>query len=122
MKNLSFLHLLSLALPSYMHFTKVSHNSSLRTPPILSTYTQHIQLLLQQNIPLLQIIYKILSEYVFPSECLEQSLANFVNTLIQVSKSLTIRSLTITTFHFLKSGSPFSYMIVLNVKAINTLI
>ena len=124
MKNLSFLHPSSLELFSYMHITKHFHDFLKKTPQTLSAYTQQIQLLLQQIIPLPQISYAILSESVFLPECLEQSLTNFMNILIQVphTKSLIIHSLSITIFRILKTGSPFSYMIALNVNAINTFI
>ena len=43
-----------------------------------------------------------------------------MNTLILVSRLHILHFLNTTTFHFLKNGSPFSYMTVLNVNVINT--
>ena len=58
--------------------------------------------------PLLRISYAILLESVFLSGCLELSLTNFMNILIQVSRSPILRSLNISIIRILKSGSPFS--------------
>ena len=75
-------------------------------------------LLLKTN-RLLQILYALLFEYVFLSDCSKLFLTNFMNTLIQVSKLHIIHSHNITIFHLLKNGFPLSYMTVLNVNAIN---
>ena len=88
MNNLSFLHPLSLALLSYIHIYIRFSQLLIEDSTNLLVYTQQIQILMQQIIPLLQISYAILSESVFVSESLEPSLTNFMNTLIQVSKSL----------------------------------
>ena len=84
---------------------------------LISLYNKHPTT--QTNL-LLQILYALLFEYVFHSDCSKLFLTNFMNTLIQVSKLHIIHSHNITTFHLLKNGFPFSYMTVLNVNAINT--
>ena len=97
-------------------YKRISHFFKDDSTNLISLYTTK-PILLQEIIPVLQMSCAILSESVFLFECLEQSLINFMNTLIQVSKSLIIRSLNITIFHILKSGPLFSYMIALNVNA-----
>ena len=57
--------------------------------------------------------------YVFLFECSELSLTNSMKTPTLVSKLHIEHSHNITTFHSLKNGFPFSYMIVLNVNVIN---
>ena len=94
------------------------HNFLKVIPPIL--LASILNTLLDKTNLLLQILYALLFEYVFHSDCSKLFLTNFLNTLIQVSKIHRIHSHNIITFHLLKNGFPFSYMIVLNVNAINT--
>ena len=77
-------------------------------------------LLLKTNL-LIQILYTPLFEYVFLSDYSKLFLTNFMNTLIQVSRSYIKHSHNITIFHLSKNGFPFLYMTVLNVNAMNTL-
>ena len=87
-------------------------------PQILLAST--LQTLLVQTNLLFQILYMLLLEYVFLFDCSKLYLTNFMNIPMLVSKLHIIHSPSIATFHFLKNGFPFSYMIVLNVNVINT--
>ena len=87
-------------------------------PQILLAYI--LQALLLSTNLLLQILYTLLSEYVFRFECSKRSLTNFMNTPTLVSRLHIIHSLNNITFHFLKNGFPFLAMTVLNVNVINT--
>ena len=62
---------------------------------------------------LLQILYALLFEYVFLSDCSKLFLPNFMNIFILVSKLHIIHSHNITTFHLSKNGFPISYMTVM---------
>ena len=104
-----------------MHLTKDSLNSLLKNPPILSAFIQNTHFPLRKLI-LLQISYKTLFEYAYLFAYLEQFLTKSTNIHIQEAKSIPIHFLNTITFHILINGFPFSYMIVLNVKATNTLI
>ena len=81
-----------------------------------------LQTLLVQTILLFRILYILPLVYASLSESLKLYLTNFMNTLTLVLKLHIIHSPNIITFHFLKNDFPFSYMIVLNVNVINTLI
>ena len=105
-------------IPFHMHITKEFHNFLEMIPQILLAII--LQTLLLQTNLLLQILYLLPFEYVFLFECSKLCLTNFMNSPILVSKLHIIHCLNITRFHFLKNGSPFSYMTVLNVNVINT--
>ena len=63
---------------------------------------------------LLQILYALLFEYVFLSDCSKLFLTNFMNIFILVSKLHIIHSHNITKFHLSKNGFPISYKTVMN--------
>ena len=56
----------------------------------------------------------------FSFACLELSLTNFMNTLIQVSKHSIINFLNNIILLTLENGSPFLYTIAMNVNVTNT--
>ena len=82
---------------------------------LISLYNKHPTTLNQSSTPDF-----VRATIRFYSDCSKLFLTNFMNTLIQVTKSHIIHSHNVTTFHLLKNGFPFLYMTVLNLNAINT--
>ena len=78
----------------YKRFSQLFINDS---TTLISLYNKHPTVQNQSPTP---VLYALLFEYVFLSDCSKLFLTNFMNTLIQVSKIHIIHSYNITTFRF----------------------